>query len=183
MKYRQLSLEERCTLTALRREGLGIVAISERLGRHQSTLWRELGRNRSRHDGGYRVHQAQERTRARRSRSRRNQRFGKAELAQVEALLREEWSPEQIAGTHVDLRTDVYVLGVMLFELFTLRPPFGGDRRELEYAHMSFRSPRPSRFVPLPEQLEEVVLRCLSKDPTARFADAEVLRAAALGPR
>src|SRR5437764_13109009 len=51
MKYRQLSLEERCTLTALRREGFGIVAISERLGRHRSTLWRELGRNRSRHDG------------------------------------------------------------------------------------------------------------------------------------
>ena len=51
MKYRQLSLEERCTLTALRREGFGIVAISERLGRHRSTLWRELLRNRSRHDG------------------------------------------------------------------------------------------------------------------------------------
>src|SRR5438309_2346795 len=65
---------------------------------------RHLTRTRSatggaRHDGGYRVHQAQERTRARRSRSRRNQRFGPAELSKVEALLREEWSPEQIAGT------------------------------------------------------------------------------------
>src|SRR5438445_7455431 len=99
MKYRQLSLEERCTLTALRREGFGIVEISRRLGRHRSTLWRELRRNRSRHDGGYRVHQAQERTRARRSRSRRNQRFDPEQLGAVEALLREEWSPEQIAGT------------------------------------------------------------------------------------
>src|SRR5438874_3936343 len=99
MKYRQLSLEERCTLTALRREGFGMVAISQRLGRHRSTLWRELGRNRSRHDGGYRVHQAQERTQARRSRSRRNQRFDREQLALVEGLLREQWSPEQIAGT------------------------------------------------------------------------------------
>jgi IS30 family transposase len=99
MKYRHLSLEERCLFTAWRMEGVGMVEIGRRLGRHRSTLWRELGRNRSRHDGGYRVHQAQERTQARRSRSRRNQRFGQAELARVEALLREEWSPEQIAGT------------------------------------------------------------------------------------
>jgi hypothetical protein len=87
-------------------------------------------------------------------------------------------SPEQIAGTHVDLRADVYALGAMLFEMLTLRPPFAGDRRELEYAHLSFRAPRPSRYVPVPEPLEEVVLRCLAKDPAARFADAEALRAA-----
>jgi IS30 family transposase len=99
MKYHHLSLEERCLFTAWRMEGVGMVEISRRLGRHRSTLWRELGRNRSRHDGGYRVHQAQERTRARRSRSRRNQRFGPEHLGTVEALLREEWSPEQIAGT------------------------------------------------------------------------------------
>lgn len=99
MKYQHLSLEERCLFTAWRMEGVGMVEIARRLGRHRSTLWRELGRNRSRHDGGYRVHQAQERTRARRSRSRRNQRFGREQLGTVEALLREEWSPEQIAGT------------------------------------------------------------------------------------
>jgi IS30 family transposase len=98
MNYRQLSQEERCTLAAWRVAGMGMVEISRRLGRHRSTLWRELGRNRSRHDGRYRVHQAQERTRARRSRSRRNQRFGRKDFARVEELLREKWSPEQIAG-------------------------------------------------------------------------------------
>lgn len=52
MSYRHLSLEERCLFTAWRMEGVGMVEISERLGRHRSTLWRELKRNRSRHDGG-----------------------------------------------------------------------------------------------------------------------------------
>ncbi len=99
MNYPHLNLEERRLFTAWRMEGVGIVEISRRLGRHRSTLWRELGRNRSRHDGGYRVHQAQECTQARRSRSRRSQRFGPAQLVRVETLLREEWSPEQIAGT------------------------------------------------------------------------------------
>jgi len=99
MKYRQLSMEERCMLAAWRVAGLGIVEISQRLGRHRSTLWRELRRNRSRHDGHYRVHQAEERTRARRSRSRRNQHFKRSDFARVEALLeREQWSPEQISG-------------------------------------------------------------------------------------
>src|SRR5438552_3484222 len=99
MKYHHLSAEERHLFTAWRMEGVGVVEISRRLGRHRSTLWRELRRNRSRHDGGYRVHQAQERAQARRSRSRRNQRFDQEQLGTVEALLREEWSPEQIAGT------------------------------------------------------------------------------------
>jgi len=98
MKYRHLSFEERCTLTALRTERLGMAAISRKLGRSRSTLWRELGRNRSRHDGCYRAHQAQERTQARRRNSRRNQRFGRAELKRVEALLQELWSPEQISA-------------------------------------------------------------------------------------
>jgi len=55
-------------------------------------------------------------------------------------------APEQIGGRDGDLRSDVYALGVMLFELCTLRLPFTGERREIEYAHLSFRPPRPSRL-------------------------------------
>jgi tetratricopeptide (TPR) repeat protein len=90
----------------------------------------------------------------------------------------EYMSPEQIAGGPLDLQADVYALGVMLYELATLRPPFVGERRDLEYAHLSFRPPRPSRFAPLFVGLEEVILRCLAKEPAARFADAGALRAA-----
>ena len=90
----------------------------------------------------------------------------------------EYMSPEQIGGKVLDLRSDVYTLGVMLFELYTLRLPFTGDRRELEYGHLSLRPPRPSRFVPVPSAIEEVILRCLNKDPAARFADALAMHVA-----
>lgn len=98
MTYRQITSEERYTIAALRREGLSQSQIARRLGRHRSSISRELRRNAARHDGHYRAHGAIERTSARRSRSRRNRRFNTAELAQVESLLRKKWSPEQISG-------------------------------------------------------------------------------------
>jgi eukaryotic-like serine/threonine-protein kinase len=94
-------------------------------------------------------------------------------------------SPEVIAGQAADCRSDVYALGVMLFELATLRTPFMGERRELEYAHLSFRPPPPSRFSPLPASVEAVILRCLAKDPADRYGDAGQLCqafAAAMAP-
>jgi hypothetical protein len=60
----------------------------------------------------------------------------------------------------------------MLYELLTLRLPFSGDRRALEYAHLSFRPPPPSRLAGVSSSLDDVVLRCLAKDPAARFTDA-----------
>jgi eukaryotic-like serine/threonine-protein kinase len=93
----------------------------------------------------------------------------------------EYMAPEQIAGGAVDARADVYALGLLLYELLTLRLPFTGDRRELEYAHLSFRPPPPSDFAPVPEAIEAVILRCLAKDPTRRFPDARALQAALAG--
>jgi tetratricopeptide (TPR) repeat protein len=90
----------------------------------------------------------------------------------------EYMAPEQITGTEVDARADVYALGLLLFEMVTLRLPFVGDRRELAYAHLSFRPPRPSDFADVPASLEEVIMRCLAKDPAARFSDAGRLREA-----
>jgi hypothetical protein len=81
-------------------------------------------------------------------------------------------APEQIAGGSADQRADVYAAGVMLYELLTLRLPFSGDRRALEYAHLSFRPPPPSRIGGASPPVDEVVLRCLAKDPAARFPDA-----------
>ena len=98
MTYRQLSPEERYMLAALRKQGFNKAQIARALGRHRSTVGRELRRNRTRADGRYRASTAQEKANGRRSRSRRNRRFTPADFAQVEELLRRQWSPEQVAG-------------------------------------------------------------------------------------
>lgn len=101
MNYEQLNAEERSALAALHAQGMSPAQIGRYLGRHRSTIGRELRRNAAPYDGGYRSARAQQRAHARRYRSRRNSHFGAAQWARVEALLREEWSPEQVAG---DLR-------------------------------------------------------------------------------
>lgn len=98
MTYRQLSPEERYMLAALRRQGLNQAEIARSLGRHRSTVCRELRRNSTSADGRYRAFTAQERTNGRRSRSRRNSRFTAEDFASVDDLLRRQWSPEQVAG-------------------------------------------------------------------------------------
>jgi IS30 family transposase len=98
MTYRRLSPEERYMLAALRRQGLNQSDIALALGRHRSTVCRELRRNGTRADGRYRAFTAQERTNGRRSRSRRNRRFKAEDFALVDELLRRQWSPEQVAG-------------------------------------------------------------------------------------
>lgn len=98
MSYRQLTSGERYMLSALRRQGMQPAAIARELRRHRSTIGRELRRNGSRWDGCYRPSIAIERTSGRRSRSRRNQRFTPRDFRRVEALIHEQWSPEQIAG-------------------------------------------------------------------------------------
>lgn len=98
MNYRQLNAEERSVLAALRTLGLSNAEIARQLGRHRSTVGRELQRNAAPHDGWYRSRRAHQRAHARRWRSRRNSQFGAAEWTRVETLLRQEWSPEQVAG-------------------------------------------------------------------------------------
>jgi IS30 family transposase len=85
-------------LAALRRQGLNQSEIARCLGRHRSTVCREVRRNSTRADGRYRAFTAQERANGRRSRSRRDSHFTAGDFAAVEELLRRQWSPEQVSG-------------------------------------------------------------------------------------
>jgi IS30 family transposase len=98
MTYHQITFAERYSLGLLRQQGLSPAAIAEVLGRHRSTVWREVRRNCANSDGTYRPRLADWDARGRRSRSRRNRRFTAGAWARVEALLRDDWSPEQVAG-------------------------------------------------------------------------------------
>lgn len=95
--YHQLTSGERHELSALRKQGLRPAEIARILGRHRSTISREIRRN-SRKDGGYRPSTANDIARWRRSRSRRNQRFTADDWELVERWLREDFSPEQVSG-------------------------------------------------------------------------------------
>ena len=77
---------------------LGIARMAEHLGRHPSTLYREVKRNQSAHDGRYRASHSVEKASGRQHHSRRNRRYGPAEFEPIETLLRQRFSPEQIVG-------------------------------------------------------------------------------------
>jgi len=98
LTYHQITAAERYTVGLLRRRGLHAAAIARVLGRHRSTIGREVRRNGTPRDDCYRPQLADWYARGRRSRSRRNQRFSATAWAQVQTLLREDWSPEQVAG-------------------------------------------------------------------------------------
>jgi IS30 family transposase len=98
MDYRQLSTEERYHIAAMRGQGLTSSEIAAALGRHRCTIAREVKRNATPYDGAYRPNTAVEMTNGRRSRSRRNARYSPADFVPIEALLKRQWSPEQIVG-------------------------------------------------------------------------------------
>jgi nucleotide-binding universal stress UspA family protein len=110
--------------------------------------------------------------------------FGLARHAHFPDLLAEEIrspmgsapyiSPEQVMGVRWDPRSDVFALGVVLYEMATGEFPFGSPGTLAALRRRLWRDPVPprARVKAIPEWLQEVVLRCLEPDPDHRYPSA-----------
>ncbi len=86
-------------------------------------------------------------------------------------------SPEQAKGGRVDSRSDLYSLGVVMYEMMTGRPPYDGDTPvSVAVQHINGNAAMPSTLNPnIPGGLEQIIMKAMEKDPERRFATATAM--------
>ena len=117
--------------------------------------------------------------------------FGIARTLKTEGITRkgmavgtpEYVSPEQVEGKPADQRSDIYSLGITLFEMVTGRVPFKGDSTlATAVMHKTESPPHPTEINPsIPELLSRIILKCLEKNPAQRYQSAGELKDALIG--
>jgi eukaryotic-like serine/threonine-protein kinase len=105
----------------------------------------------------------------------------RSELSSTDARLGSptNMSPEQMLGEPVDARTDIYALGILIYQLVTGRLPFSASTLvELEEMHLHMLPPRASDIAPVPPAIDAVIHRCMEKAAAARFQTVDELMVA-----
>lgn len=87
-------------------------------------------------------------------------------------------APEQVRGRAIDIRTDIYSLGIVMYELFTGKPPYKGeDHMATLFKHVEGGAPLPSSINPkISEYLDKVIMKAIHVDPTKRYQKIDNLR-------
>jgi serine/threonine-protein kinase len=91
-------------------------------------------------------------------------------------------APEQVRSRDIDTRTDIYSLGVIMYEMFTGRPPYVGEDMAVLFQHVEGNPVPPRQVNPdLPPALEEIILKAMAVDPGQRFQSFDELRKNLIG--
>jgi serine/threonine protein kinase len=87
-------------------------------------------------------------------------------------------SPEQARGGVANKQSDIYSLGIVMFELLTGRPPFSGESAvSIALKHLQNETPSPKRWNPdIPQSVENIILKATAKDPFYRYHSADEMK-------